>query len=63
MPWDAQSMMKKGAKSEPAKAARMANHILAASGNEGMAIATALKASNKKTYGRHRKLFPTGGKE
>lgn len=62
MPWNAAKMIKKGAKGDAAKAARMANHILAASGNEGMAIATALKHSNKKTHAR-RKLFPTGGKE
>jgi len=52
-------MMKKGAKGDAAKAARMANHILAASGNEGMAIATALKHSNH-SPARRRKLFPTG---
>ena len=57
MPWSGKDFVKKGAKRSPMKAARMANHILAAyarqhggvaSGkDEGIAIATALKAVNK----------------
>ena len=57
MPWTPQNMIKKGAKGNAAMAARMANHILAASGNEGMAIATALKKVNH-PKAKRKKLFP-----
>jgi hypothetical protein len=47
MPWTDDSMKKKGAKRMYPKAAEMANAILRDSGDEGMAIATALKHVNK----------------
>lgn len=50
-------MMKKGAKHMPGKAADIANAILRRSGDEGMAIATALKHVNKPKANR-RKMFP-----
>jgi len=50
-------MMKKGARKNPGKAAEIANAILRRSGNEGMAIATAMKHVNK-TPAKRRKLFP-----
>jgi hypothetical protein len=47
MPWTGQGMKKKGAKRMFSKAAAMANAIREDTGNEGMAIATALKHVNK----------------
>ena len=57
MPWNAQQMIRKGAKRGAGKAARMANAILAESGNEGMAIAMALKHANKPKAHTRRRLM------
>lgn len=46
MPWTAHEMSKKGAK-RPAIAAKVANEILARTGDEGKAIRMGLAASNK----------------
>ena len=46
MPWDAKSFgkhNKKFGKAQNAKAAKIANHVLESTGNEGEAIATANK--------------------
>lgn len=52
-------MIRKGAKANPAKAASIANAILASSGDEGVAIATALKhVNNPKAKPKHKRLFP-----
>jgi len=56
-PWTKENMLKKGARRKPGKAAAIANAILRRSGNEGMAIATALKKVNK-PKAKRRKLFP-----
>jgi hypothetical protein len=47
MPWTGRDMKKKGARRMFPQAAAQANAILRESGDEGMAIATALKAVNK----------------
>ena len=57
MPWTPQNMIKKGAKQMPGKAAEIANAILSRSGDEGMAIATALKKVNH-PKAKRKKLFP-----
>jgi hypothetical protein len=47
MPWNAKDMKKKGAKRMFPQAAAQANAILRESGDEGMALATAMKHVNK----------------